>query len=130
MAVKASCDVIIGQSEDIDYSPFSSLLSLILNLIPDFVQNQDYEVLLCILNMFDDLNTIDDPFYEPFIPSILQICCTVNSFILLLISSYYKIIHSCILLVVLLEMLLHHSCRISLLSLHRMYISSSLSLIT
>ena len=55
MAVKASCDVIIGQSEDIDYSPFSSLLSIILNLIPDFVQNQDYEVLLCILNMLWNL---------------------------------------------------------------------------
>lgn len=124
MAVKASCDVIIGQSEDIDYSPFSSLLSIILNLIPDFVQNQDYEVLLCILNMLDDLNTIDDTFYEPFIPSIIHICCTVNYFILLLIFSYYKIIHLCIQFVVLLEMRFHHLCRISLLSLHRMYFPS------
>lgn len=83
MAVKASCDVITNRNEDC--SQFSSLLGLILKLIPDFVQNQDYDVLLCTLNMFDDLNLLDGDFYIDSIPSIIDICCKVFLFS---ISSY------------------------------------------
>lgn len=80
MAVKATCDVITSCINEEEISYYESLFPLLLNLIPDFIQNQDYDVLLRLLGLFDDMTASNDSsFYINHLPNILSICCSVVS---------------------------------------------------
>lgn len=104
MAVKAACDVITSCINEKEIKQFENLFPYLLALIPDFVQNQDYDVLSRLLGLFDDLTASDDnAFYLPHLTSILSTCCSVG-FGLLDSSSCCVITHFCILYVVLLQM--------------------------
>lgn len=83
MAVKATCDVLTSCINEEEISCFANLFPLLLNLIPDFVQNQDYDVLLRLLGLFDDMTAAEDSsFYIDHLPNVLSICCSVVSMFL------------------------------------------------
>ena len=78
MATKAACDVIISSVDEEEIYGFIHLLNDLIGVAQDFAQNEDYDVLLCILGLFDDItSSSDSAVYEPYLIGILELCCAV-----------------------------------------------------
>lgn len=79
MATKAACDVITSSVDEDEITQFIPLFKDLIEIIPEFVQNEDYEVLLRILGLFDDITaSSDETIYTPYLIDILRICCGVR----------------------------------------------------
>ena len=78
MATKAACDVIISSVDETEIYHFIPLMKDLIGITREFVQNEDYDVLLCILGLFDDITlNSDNSVYEPYLIEILGLCCAV-----------------------------------------------------